>query len=127
MATVRNISSVPASRYQRTASGRYKSEIIHPLVVGRRLCLTEDTLRDLEEDKRVIRAWQIEYRRGRMPLEEFRAKLARFESPRSIAIRFRNAWDEHVELPPPSMRSKLRSIWIHQLAPKLGELALIDL
>jgi hypothetical protein len=127
MATVRSIFTAPSPRYQRTASGRYKSEIVHPLNREGRLCLTADTLHDLEEDRRVIRAWQLEFRRDRLTLDEFRAKLARYEHPKIHAVRFRGAWDEHVELARASMRAKLRSIWIHQLAPKLGELALIDL
>jgi integrase len=115
------------SDVQRTASGLYKSEIAHPLIVGRRLTLTAATRHELDEDRITIAGWQREYRRSRMPLEEFRNKLARFENPRAVAMRLRVAWDEHTARAPSSMRSKLRAIWLHQLAPKLGELYVIEL
>lgn len=127
MATVRSFPPAASPKVQRTASGRFKSEIVHPLIVNRRLCLTADTRHDLDELKISVRAWQRDYRLGLLSLEEMRAKLARIEAPLIVALRVRAAWDMHVQTARASMHAKLRAIWIHQLAPVLGELLVLEL
>jgi integrase len=117
----------PTPRYQRTASGLYVKEISHPLIVGRRLRISAGSLHELVEDQETIANWQRDYRRSRLSLEEFRTRLARYDNPRAVAVRLRDAWVDHEARARSSMRAKLRAIWRKQLAPELGELAAIEL
>lgn len=113
------------NKYQRTSTGLWFSEIVDPMG-GPRLRVTGETVHELEESLRLIRFWKLEWRRSGNE-EELRKKLDHWRNPRLFAVTLRAAWDRYAEAARPSRTRQLAAYWTHQIAPKLGELAIAQL
>jgi integrase len=113
----------PRRPYQRTISGGYVSEIVHPLYgAPARLRVTGATVHELEESLRILSEWKLEYRRAALERDEFERRLVRWATPRTRMVTVRAAFDALAEIASPEHQSKLASIYRHMIAPDLGEL-----
>jgi integrase len=109
--------------FQRTALGRYRSQLTHPCLPDRRIELRAETLPKLRDYQARVRELGHEYRYGRLSLEEVLQALERMVSGPRPPMLVQDAWDTWVAtvtLDRPDKAGKYKSVWKHHLAAHFG-------
>lgn len=109
--------------YQRTADGRYRTQLRHP-VTGQRLSITADTLGELETHRRRVSSLRGELRYGLVTPDEAAASL-RGRKGRDLTLA--QLWARYVPTVADRSRPAVRSAWERRVWPYFQNCAVRDL